>query len=561
MTDNLHDTPYAYLTPVPMETCSKSIRLDPGVITIGRARSNTIYLAHGSASRKHARISLIDGQHILSDLKSRNGTYVNKKRIKNIPLGHNDQIVFGDRSFVFSVKDPEHDDSDSIYTSSEDTVLFQEDDTQLPDMVERKAENAAQTFLDPNKNRKEISAEQALDAHSRLLILYQLSDKLKYVKNVDKILSMGTDLIFGALSSAERGVVMLRSSSKEPLEARIVKYRHKKPDGAVIPVSQTVINKVIKEKLALVSRNALDDSRFDTGDSIMIHNLISIICVPLISGQRVNGVLHIDTSQILDSFTQNDLEFTAAVANEMSIAIDNSHLQQEAMQNERMAAIGLTITNIAHNIRNVLTINKGVEEVMSMQVIDIADEKLERTWQMVRKSLKQVNNLSTDMLNFSRVHPFKLDLTDINSIMLKYRDFFQENLTRKGNKLVMDLDPNLTKWMMDESGLKRALLNLVVNANDAVKEKDNGIVTISTFTDAKNHLNIGVSDNGSGIEPDRIKNIFQLFFTTKGTKGSGLGLPMVQRFVERLGGIITVKSKVDEGTTFTLNIPWIEDNE
>jgi len=153
-----------------------------------------------------------------------------------------------------------------------------------------------------------------------------------------------------------------------------------------------------------------------------------------------------------------------------------------------------------------------------------------------------------------------LDLIDINSTVLNYRNFFQENLTSKGNKLVMDLDPNLTKWVMDESGLNRALLNLVVNANDAVKEKDSGIITISTVIDKQNHLNIGVSDNGCGIEPDRINNVFQLFFTTKGTKGSGLGLPMVQRFVESLGGTITVESKVDEGTAFNLNIPWIEDN-
>ena len=151
-------------------------------------------------------------------------------------------------------------------------------------------------------------------------------------------------------------------------------------------------------------------------------------------------------------------------------------------------------------------------------------------------------------------------MIDINSMVLKYRDFFQENLTGKGNKLVMDIDPNLTKWMMDESGLKRALLNLVVNASDAVKEKDNGSITLSAFIDAQNHLNIGVSDNGCGIEPDRVNDVFQLFFTTKGTKGSGLGLPMVQRFVKSLGGTITVKSKVDKGTTFNLNFPWIEDN-
>ena len=78
MTDNLHAIPYAYLIPLPMETFSRSIRLDPGVITIGRSRSNTIYIAHGSVSRNHASISLIDGQYILSDLQSHNGTYVNK---------------------------------------------------------------------------------------------------------------------------------------------------------------------------------------------------------------------------------------------------------------------------------------------------------------------------------------------------------------------------------------------------------------------------------------------------------------------------------------------------
>jgi signal transduction histidine kinase len=558
MTDQLDITPHAYLIPLPLETSSRSIPLDPDVTTIGRSRSNTIHLAHGSVSRSHARISLKDGQYVLSDLDSRNGTHVNKERIKNVSLKHNDKIAFGNRSFIFSLKDPEPDDSDPTYTSNEETIYFLEDDAQLPDMVISKAKVAAQTFLNPKKDREEISQEQLMDGHGRLLLLYQLIDQLRYEKNINEILKLGADLIFSALPAAERCVVMLRSSPKEPLEARIVKYRHTKPDGDVIPVSQTIINKVIKEKIALVSRDALEDSRFETGESIMVHNLKSLICVPLVVGQEVNGVLHIDSSLMVDSFTQNDMEFTAAVANEMSITIDNSRLQQEALQNERMAAVGLTITNIAHNIRNLLTINKGVEEVMSMQVSAIKDANLQKTWQLVRKSLGQINNLSTDMLNFTRVQPLKLELIDINSIVLKYRDLFQENLTSKGNQLVMDLDPNLTEWVMDESGLKRALLNLVINANDAIKEKDNGIVKISTFTDAQNHLNISISDNGCGIEPDKIKKIFQLFFTTKGTKGSGLGLAMVQRFVRRLGGKIKLKSKAGEGSTFTLNFPWIE---
>ena len=560
MTDNLRVIPYAYLIPLPKETFSKSIRLEPGVITIGRSRSNTICLAHGSVSRNHARISLTDGQYVLSDLKSHNGTYLNKKRIKNVRLKHNDRIMFGDQTFVFSLKDPAHDDSDLTYTSSEDTISIQEDDIQLPDMIEHKAETAAQTFFDP-KGGEEVSTEQALSARSRLLLLYRLNDKLRYAKNVDEILNMGTDFIFSALPSAERVVAMLRSTPKDPLEARVVKYRAKNPEGEVIPVSKTVINKVVKEKLALVSRDAMDDSRFETGESIMVHDLNSILCVPLMVGERVIGVFHLDTSQIMDAFTQSDLEFTAAVANEIAFTIENHRLQQEALQNEKMAAIGLTITNIAHNIKNLQHINKGAEELMSMYVSGIENENLQKTWQLLSRYLDQINNLSANMLNFTRVHPVKLELIDISSIVLNYRDLFQENLTGHGNKLVMDVDPNLRKWVMDESGLKRALLNLLVNANDAVKEKDNGIITISAFMDAQNHLNINVRDNGSGIEPDRINDVFQLFFTTKGTKGTGLGLPMVQRFVESLGGTITVESKVDEGSIFNLNFPWIEDNQ
>lgn len=560
MTDNLHVNPYAYLVPLPVETISRPIRLDPGVITIGRSRSNTIYLAHGSVSRQHARISLIDGQYVLSDLKSHNGTYLNKKRIKNVSLKHNDQIMFGDQAFMFSLKDPAHDDPDLSYTSSEDTVSLQEDDVQLPDMIAHKAETAAQTFLNP-KEDDEVSTEQALSARSRLLLLYRLNDKLRYAKNVDEILSMGTDFIFGALPSAERVVTMLRSTPKDPLAARVVKYRDKNPEGEVIPVSKTVINKVFKEKLALVSRDAMDDSRFETGESIMVHDLTSVLCVPLMVGERVIGVFHLDTSQVMDAFTQNDLQFTAAVANELAFTIENHRLQQEALQNEKMAAIGLTITNMAHNIKNLQHINQGAEELMSTYVSGMADEKLQKIWQVLRRYLDQINKLSTDMLDFTRVHPVKLELIDINSILLNYHNIFQGNLTGKGIKLIVDLDPNLRKWVMDESGLKRALLNLLVNARDAVKEKNKGIITISTCIDEQNHLNIGVSDNGCGIEPDRMNDVFQLFFTTKGIKGSGLGLPMVQRFAEKLGGTITVESKVDEGSTFSLNFPWIEDNQ
>lgn len=561
MPDHFFSRPNAYLTPVPKETFTKSIRLDPGDISIGRSPSSTIHLARGAVSRHHARIVLVDGQYILSDRQSRNGTYVNRKRIKKTILKHGDKITIGDRSFVFSIRGVTLKDDTALSVSNKDSVSFEDGNIQLDDMVARSALAATRKFLKPQVGKKKISTADALLAHRRLSHLYQLSEKLRYASNTREILSEGINLIFAALPSAERGVAMLRLKPEDALEAHIVKYRQKKTEGDVIPVSQTVINRVVGDNMALVSKNALDDARLTRSDSIRVHGIKSIICVPLTAGDRVIGVLHIDTSQILEPFTQNDLEFSAAVANELSITLENLRLQQEAVQNEKMVAIGLTISNMAHNIKNLLTMNKGVEHLMNMRVQEIADKKIQHSWQLVRKCLGQINDLSINMLNFTRIHPLELKRIDINLTLRSYQDYFKENLTRKNIELIMDLAPDLPEWVMDEPGLRWAVLNLVVNANDAIQKNKNGRIIISTRVDDRNHLNISVSDNGGGIEQVQLVNVFQPFFTTKGIKGSGLGLPMVQRFAERLGGTVSIDSRVGEGSTFKLNIPRIEETD
>lgn len=561
MNETLHEIPSAYLVPYPTETCSKPVRLEPGVMSVGRSLSCSIHLAHGAVSRNHAEISWVNAQYVLTDLKSRNGTFINNKRVKKSGLRDGDKISFGDRSFIFSIKNSEMDDTISFSFSSLETVRFSEDDFNISDMVAQKAEVAAHTFLNPRKTSDDFDIEKALEAHSRLSILHQLSDQLRTARNTDEILTLGTDLIFDALSSAERAVAMLRSGPKDPIEARIVKYRDKRPEGEVIPVSQTVINRVIEEKLAVVSRDAFDDSRFKMADSIRIHSLKSIVCVPFIVRDWVIGVLHLDTSQLLNSFNNDDLEFTAAVANEMAMSIENLRLQREAVKNERMAAIGLTITNIAHNIKNLLTMNKGAEDLMEIQLKNINNEKVNNSWKIVQQCLEQINKLAMNMLDFTRTQPARLIRININEKLQAYQRLYEENFIREGNTVVLDLDPRIEEWVIDEEGLRRAMLNLVVNANDALKGKKDGRITISTIMDEQKRLNIKVSDNGAGIDDDKIKHVFQLFYTTKGTSGSGLGLPSVQRFVERLGGSISVNSEKGKGSEFQLNIPWLEENQ
>ena len=551
--------PAAFLVPVPMETFSKAVKLEPGETTIGRDSSNTIRLAHGAVSRLHARITLINDRYELADLNSRNGTYVNRKRIEKSVLRSGDMIHFGNRRFVFQIESSnlEEDRADVTFSLPE-TVSISEDDSVLDDLMAREAEAAAHTFLRIPESGEDIGEDSAQQAHQRLSLLYRLSEQVRSAKNPEEILYLGLDRIFEALPSAERAVALLREEGTAgPLEARAVRYKDPASEGDTIPISRTVLDRVVSERVAVVSRDILDDVRFEYSNSIRLHNLQSIICVPLIEGRQVMGAIHIDTSDFLNPFMPNDMEFVAAVANEMAISIENDRLQRNALRNERMAAIGMTVTNIAHNIKNLLNLNRNAVELMNQRLEDLADEKMETRWFLVRKGLERMNRLAADMLEFARFESARLTLIDVNAAILEDRDSLDRSLEDAGILLEWDLASDLPKRLMNQDQLHRALLNVVLNAGDALQEVENGQITISTFLDDHQRLVVRVSDNGVGIAPEELSQVFQLFYTTKGSEGSGLGLPMVQKFVEALGGRVMIDSEPGKGTAVSMLFPQL----
>jgi signal transduction histidine kinase len=542
-----------------METFSKAVKLEPGETTIGRDSSNTIRLAHGAVSRLHARITLINDRYELADLNSRNGTYVNRKRIEKSVLRSGDMIHFGNRRFVFQIESSnlEEDRADVTFSLPE-TVSISEDDSVLDDLMAREAEAAAHTFLRIPESGEDIGEDSAQQAHQRLSLLYRLSEQVRSAKNPGEILYLGLDRIFEALPSAERAVALLREEGTAgPLEARAVRYKDPASEGDTIPISRTVLDRVVSERVAVVSRDILDDVRFEYSNSIRLHNLQSIICVPLIEGRQVMGAIHIDTSDFLNPFMPNDMEFVAAVANEMAISIENDRLQRNALRNERMAAIGMTVTNIAHNIKNLLNLNRNAVELMNQRLEDLADEKMETRWFLVRKGLERMNRLAADMLEFARFESARLTLIDVNAAILEDRDSLERSLEDAGILLEWDLASDLPKRMMNQDQLHRALLNVVLNAGDALQEVENGQITISTFLDDHQRLVVRISDNGVGIAPEELSQVFQLFYTTKGSEGSGLGLPMVQKFVEALGGRVMIDSEPGKGTAVSMLFPQL----
>jgi signal transduction histidine kinase len=143
---------------------------------------------------------------------------------------------------------------------------------------------------------------------------------------------------------------------------------------------------------------------------------------------------------------------------------------------------------------------------------------------------------------------------DINEMICGTAEEIEEQLIQKGVALELDLDEDIKPRPLDESGLQRTIMNLIVNSMEAISHGD-GRIIVATSQRPDGTLQVVVTDNGSGIPKDKLERIFFPFFTTKGSSGTGLGLPMCKKCVEDMGGTMRVESEQNVGTTFTIELP------
>jgi signal transduction histidine kinase len=554
-----HHKSSAYLIPYPVKAFSKPFLLSSSVTTIGRDASNSFRIEDTSVAHRHAELERTDGGFVFKRLTSEDGCLVNEEPIEEAILNHHDKITIGNQTFLFLIGSSVTSGAPQDLISSEsDNITISEEEIEPANMLAQAAHDAVQQLYHQPLEVSQFNVEQASNAHQRLSLLYQFSEKLRGTKEVKEMIDQGLGLILKAIPVADRATILLRAGERRPLEVKGVQFREGQADKGSIPISRTVLNWVLGERMALVSQDVTDDERFEDSDSIRISSPNSIVCVPLLKEKSALGVLYIETSNIFDPLTQEDAAFAAAVANELALNLENIRLQHQALRNARMAGIGLTITNLAHNIKNLIMLNQNAIELMGVRLAKFEDPKIKATWDRIQKSFDRINCLSADMLEYAKAEKSQIESVDINKLINKGRVLFGQGMDLGNVEFRFDLSPDNPKWMMDRAQLQRALINLVVNAIDATEEKEKGIIKISSAVEDGQRLVIAVADNGEGIEAEQLERISDLFFTTKGTKGSGLGLPMVQKFVQRLGGKLVVRSKPNVGSSFSMIFPVID---
>ncbi len=325
-------------------------------ITIGRSKNNDLVLHDDTVSRHHAEILETKKGYFIGDLGSYNKTTVNGKSIESAFLKHGDKIQLGltKLSFLESTATPdeagkslvistgEHDESEFKHILQSSSVLKDLGDSrELLVSLEGRGEPDIDKTEDLSSKRLGHESEPNLSTLARsnkvLFVLYEISRHLNQIHDFDELLKKIVDLIFMVID-ADYGFLVLTSGMKgEELIPVVVKHKtdHGKPPGE-IRASRTLINKVINDKVALLTSNAMADSRLDGAKSVMIQRIKSAICVPLWRKEKIIGVIQLDSVQFNNQFTQDDLELLKAIGSQVSMVIEQSALNEQIREEESM---------------------------------------------------------------------------------------------------------------------------------------------------------------------------------------------------------------------------------
>ncbi|MEJ2245929.1 MAG: ATP-binding protein, partial [Acidobacteriota bacterium] len=265
----------------------------------------------------------------------------------------------------------------------------------------------------------------------------------------------------------------------------------------------------------------------------------------------MGGVFQLSVSPWYDK--NNRLAGSIHVAKDIS---NEKLLQQQLIQSEKLSAIGELISGIAHELNNPLTGVMGYSQLLKLRedLDDRAKENLHKINNLALRCQRIVQNL----LSFARKQKPERTLTNINEIIEKTVELRSYELQVNNIEIHRNLDRDLPKTIADAHQLQQVFLNIVTNAEQAMLESNGkGQLKIRTRTDSQNaNIIVEIKDDGPGIPENHLNRIFDPFFTTKEVgKGTGLGLSLSYGMIKEHDGNIYVRSRLNEGSTFFVEIP------
>jgi PAS domain S-box-containing protein len=237
-------------------------------------------------------------------------------------------------------------------------------------------------------------------------------------------------------------------------------------------------------------------------------------------------------------------------------------LQRELVHSERLAAVGQTVAGLAHGIKNILHGLKGGSYLVDVGIAKKDDQKLRKGWEMIKRAIERTSNLVMDLLSYSKEREPQFETCSPNAIAAEVCELVRQRAEQEHIELICDFDPAIGPVRMDPHTLHTVLLNLMSNAVDACLFDENTSkkwqVCVRTAAEPQKRIRFDVSDNGTGMNDEVKDKMFTSFYSTKGHRGTGLGLLVTHKLVEEHGGRIEVATQLGQGTTVSVWLPFRE---
>ena len=536
--------------------------LDETTVRLGRDASAAVQLHDTEVSRQHAEFRREGDAYVLADLGSSNGTFVNGTRTERHPLQSGDQLQVGGTLMLYTESSDEADD-DLIHAVD----LDQPDDASQ--ILHSVTQEEGSRFLDARADSSQSS--WLARARSNLQIMYRTALAVSHTLDIDQLLQRIMELIFEWVE-ADRGVVMLIDPERNKLVPKVRRTRQGVSAEEKISISRTILDYVTQRNEGVLTSDARQDDRFSPAASILQMGVREAICVPLQGRYDMVGVIYIDTSTSAKDlvrsggatkFTQDHLKLMVAIAHQAALAIEDTRYYSAMVQAERLAAIGQTVAVLSHHIKNILQGIRGGSYLIEMGLSEHDEEVVGKGWKIVEKNQTRISQLVMDMLTFSKEREPDLSEANINQVVGDVAELMQSRADELNVELHWLPMPEMPDSVFDSEAIHRAVLNVLTNALDAASESEHtGRVEVRTgLNKARDSVRIRITDNGPGIAPDKLDQLFSPFVSTKKGKGTGLGLPVSQKILKEHDGRILVESKPDKGARFILELPLVKPTE
>lgn len=390
--------------------------------------------------------------------------------------------------------------------------------------------------------------------------LYRVNNFLSCVNDLHHLMELimeeSKDVLYADASS-----LMLYDSATEELYFEVA--LGDKGDAVKeirVPISQGIAGACARERKIIVVPDCSKDPRhFKFADQKSHFETKNILAAPMVRNEKLIGVLEVLNKKNDLPWTEEDEKVLDFFSSQAAIAIENAQLIQANIQAERLAAVGQAVAGISHYIKNVLAGMKGGSGLINLGLEKQEIGIIKEAWPILERANKKINDLVQDMLTYSKAREPELSKVNINNLLKDITKLCEETAKKNDVSIILNLDKSISDSMLDQNRITDAILNIVSNAIDALLKVPNAHVNISTKLDAKeNKLDVVIEDNGCGIPQTAIKKIFDPFFSTKGSKGTGLGLAVTKKVIEEHKGRITVFSEEKRGTKFVIMLPYIK---